>query len=238
MLHKNKSHARKATGFVVAIDGPSGAGKSTVSRRLAEALGGKLLDTGAMYRAVAYFAIKEKQKTADGFAGIARRLHFDMDPDTGTILVDDIDLGAKLRTEKVSLMASHVSQFKEVRHALTIRQRGLARKWSRKIPIVVEGRDIGTVVFPKVRFKFFVTADEAVRAKRRFQQLKRQGVRGTTLKSILRKNHTRDRQDSTRKVAPLKCPKDAVVVDTSEMAIPQVVQFMTNHIQARNFPES
>ncbi len=237
MALKKKSHAPKHLGFVVAIDGPSGAGKSTVSRQLAEALGGKLLDTGAMYRAVAYFSIKEKQNDPEAFAAISRRLHFDMDPHTGSILVNGVDLGAKLRTEKVSLMASHVSQFPEVRRLLTMRQRGLARKWSRKIPVVVEGRDIGTVVFPKVRFKFFVTADAEVRAKRRFHQLQRQGTKGVRLKTILKKSQERDRQDSTRKVAPLKCPKDAVVVDTSDMAISQVVHFMANHIKARNFPE-
>ena len=222
---------KKAKGFIVAIDGPSGAGKSTVSRKLAEALGGKLLDTGAMYRGVALFAIKEKSKDEEAISAIARRLAFDLEPVSGSILVGGVDLGTKLRTEKVSAMASHVSQFREVRKILTGRQRSLARKWSRKFPIVVEGRDIGTIVFPNVRFKFFVTADPLVRAERRFHQLKKAGVKGVRLKSILRQNQDRDRQDSTRKLAPLKVPQDAVVVDTSTMAIPQVVQFMTNHIR-------
>src|SRR5580698_9624789 len=134
-------------GFIVAIDGPSGAGKSTVSRMLADSLKGKLLDTGAMYRAVAYFSLKQRADSAKTFSSIAQNLRFDMDPKTGAILVDKIDLGAKLRTEKVSLMASHVSQFKEVRRVLTLRQRALALKWAKRMPVVVEGRDIGTVVF-------------------------------------------------------------------------------------------
>jgi cytidylate kinase len=232
-----KKNSAGHLGYIVAIDGPSGAGKSTVSRKLAEALDGRLLDTGAMYRGVAFHSLKDNVTDETGIIHIANRLHFDMDPKTGAMLIDGDDLGPKLRTEKVSLLSSQISQNKEVRKILTRRQRSLARRWAKKIPVIVEGRDIGTVVFPKVRFKFFVTADAEVRAQRRYHQLKRQGARGVTLKSILKKNQQRDRQDSTRKVAPLKCPKDAVVVDTSNMAIPQVVQFMTNHIQARNFPE-
>jgi len=237
-VEKKKSRNSKAEAYIVAIDGPSGAGKSTVSKQLAEALGGRLLDTGAMYRALGLRALKQNVTTARELAAMAREIHFEVDAKTGVVLVDGKDLGHKIRTEEVTARASQVSQFKAVRNVLTRRQRSLAKALSKKMPVVVEGRDIGTVVFPNVRFKFFVTADPAVRAERRYHQLKRQGVRGVTLKSILRQNQSRDRQDSTRKVAPLKCPKDAVVVDTSDMAITQVVQFMANHIRARNFPES
>jgi cytidylate kinase len=97
---------------------------------------------------------------------------------------------------------------------------------------VVEGRDIGTIVFPKVPFKFYVTADPEVRAQRRYAQLKRQGVKGTSLRAILQENLERDHQDSTRKIAPLRCPDDAVVVDTSSMGVSQVVHFMRDHIKA------
>jgi cytidylate kinase len=229
--------SKKKESLVVTIDGPAGAGKSTVSKQLAEVLGGMLLDTGGMYRSVAYFAHKQGARTAKEFEKIARGLKFEIEHKTRTLLVNGEDLGHRLRTQEVSTMASNVSQFKGVRTVLTAKQRKLGKELGRKIPVVVEGRDIGTVVFPDVRFKFFVTADPSVRAERRYHQLKRQGVKGITLKEILKQNQSRDKQDTHRKVAPLKCPKDAVVVDTSEMAISQVVQFMKNHIQARNFPE-
>lgn len=223
--------------LVVTIDGPAGAGKSTVSRMLADELGGMLLDTGGMYRSVAYFAIKSEAKTAKEYAKIARSLEFDIEPKNKVLLVNGEEMGHRLRTQKVSEMASFVSKFKGVRAVLTRWQRRLGKKWGKKLHIVVEGRDIGTVVFPDVRFKFFVTADAEVRAERRYQQLKRQGTKGISLKEILKQNISRDRQDTERKIAPLKCPKDAVVVDTSAMGIAQVVKFMKTHIQARNFPE-
>lgn len=222
----------RVKGVIIAIDGPSGAGKSTVSRQLAEALEGRLLDTGAMYRTVAYFALKENAKTEEEFRQIASRIKFSSKGDSEILLMNGEDLGLRLRSEKVSQMASKVSSFKEVRQILTRKQRSLARAWSKKTPVVVEGRDIGTVVFPKVPFKFYVTADATVRAERRYQQLKRQGVKGITFKEILRQHEARDLRDSTRKLAPLKCAEEAVVVDTSSMGIPQVVKFMRDHIHA------
>ena len=227
----------KKTGFIVAIDGPSGAGKSTVSRQLAESLQGRLLDTGAMYRAVGFYSLEAGLDEEQEVAKIAEQLKFAYDRKHEVLSVNKHDLGNKLRTEEVGARASYLSQFRLVREVLTRKQRALARQWSKRVAVVVEGRDIGTIVFPKVRFKFFVTASAEVRAKRRYQQLKRQGVKNITLKKILRQHHLRDHQDSTRKIAPLACPKDAVIVDTSEMAITQVVQFMKNHIQARRFPE-
>ena len=221
---------RNKKGFIVAIDGPAGAGKSTVSRQLALTLEGVLMDTGAMYRAVAFYAVLEGAKTARDFGGIARRLHFDMDRERQVLLVDGEDLGTKLRTEQVSAMASSVSRFKSVRSTLTRRQRSLGRMLAQKFPVVVEGRDIGTVVFPKNRFKFFVTASAEVRAKRRLEQLKKQGVRAS-LKEVLKGIEERDAMDSNRAVAPLRCPEDAVIVDTSTMQIPQVVQFMHDHVR-------
>lgn len=218
-------------GYVVAIDGPAGAGKSTVSRQLAEAIAGKLMDTGAMYRSVAYFAVKESAESPKELAAIARRLSFSGDPLGDALLVNGEDLGLKLRTERVSLMASSISRFGGVRSALTRQQRKLAKAWSKKIPVIIEGRDIGTVVFPNAPFKFYVTADARVRAERRYNQLKRHGAK-VTLKEILGQNDDRDRQDSTRKLAPLRCAEDAVVVDTSSMGIAQVVKFMRDHIKA------
>ncbi len=218
-------------GLIIAIDGPSGAGKSTVSKQLAEALDGMLLDTGGMYRSVAYFALQQGIARSADLGRLAKSLEFDVDPDSKFLLVGGKDLGSRLRTEEVSQKASDISRFRGVRSALTQCQRRLARKWAKRFPVVVEGRDIGTVVFPKVAFKFFVTASEAVRAERRLAQLRKSGVKGTTLKKILKLNAARDKQDSSRKVAPLRVADDAVVVDTSSMGISQVVRFMHDHIQ-------
>ncbi|MBY0369083.1 (d)CMP kinase [bacterium] len=220
-------------GVIVSIDGPSGAGKSTVSRQLAEALEGMLLDTGGMYRSVAYFGAKEGLSRSGDLSKLARRLEFDVDKQTKVLLVDGRDLGSKLRTEEISRAASDISKFITVRKALTRCQRRLANKWAKHFPVVVEGRDIGTVVFPKAPFKFFVTASEEVRAKRRMTQLKKAGIRGVTMKKTLRENAARDRQDTQRKVAPLRVAEDAVVVDTSSMGISQVVHFMHDHIRGR-----
>jgi cytidylate kinase len=221
------------SGYIVAIDGPAGAGKSTVSKLLALELNGRLLDTGAMYRSVAYFAVKQSVTTAAGFSKIARSLKFDYDPKNQSLLVNGQEMGHRLRTQQVSNLASEVSAFKGVRQTLTACQRGLAKSWAKSCPVVVEGRDIGTVVFPKVDYKFYVTADPKVRAERRYQQLKKQGTKGVSLQAILKSNIERDKQDSNRKHAPLKCAQDAIVVDTSKMSINQVVQFMSEHIRGR-----
>ncbi len=230
-MSRGRSKAPK--GFIVAIDGPSGAGKSTVSRQLADALEGLLLDTGGMYRSVAYYSVREGAVSAQDLRKVASRLEFDVDSQTKVLLVNGVDLGPRLRTEEVSLMASEISKYRGVRQALTQGQRRLAKKWAKHSPVVVEGRDIGTVVFPKVPFKFFVTASPEVRGKRRLAQLRKQGVKGISLQKVLKQNEVRDEQDSTRKIAPLKVADDAVVVDTSTMRITQVVQFMHDHIRGR-----
>jgi cytidylate kinase len=221
---------RNRKGYIIAIDGPSGAGKSTVSGRLARALKGVLLDTGAMYRNVAYLSIKQRVHTPAGYRKIARSIRFSVNIKTNSVLVNGRNLGQKLRTEEVSQLASHVSRFPEVRAILTLRQQQLGRLLSRKFPVVVEGRDIGTVVFPKAPFKFFVTADPKVRARRRYQQLCAQGVRNISPRQILLENTRRDECDSRRKTAPLRCPADAVIVDTSKMPTKQVVRFLATHI--------
>lgn len=220
-------------GVIVAIDGPSGAGKSTVSRQLADALEGMLLDTGGMYRSVAFFAMQEGITRSTDLKKLASRLEFDVDKDSKVLLVDGRDLGSKLRNEIVSRAASDISKFRQVREALTRKQRRLAKKWARQFPVVVEGRDIGTVVFPGAPFKFFVTASEEVRAQRRMAQLRKQGIQNVTLEKTLRENAARDKQDTTRKIAPLRVADDSVVVDTSSMGISQVVRFMHDHIRGR-----
>lgn len=218
-------------GYVVTLDGPSGAGKSTVSKLLARSLGGVLLDTGAMYRGVALLGIESGLESPQQWARLARNTVFDVDKKRNSVIINGVTYGDRLRNENVGEMASCISRFVGVRRVLTSRQREIGLAVSKNRPVVVEGRDIGTVVFPESAFKFFVTATPAVRAKRRFEQLKKSGVSAISRQSILRELNNRDRQDSSRRIAPLRCPKDAVVVDTSRMPISQVVLFLRNHIK-------
>lgn len=220
-------------GFIVAIDGPAGAGKSTVSRILARKLGGKLLDTGAMYRAVAYHALRNKMTGETEVCRLAKQLQFHPGRNIDALLVNGKNPGRKLRTEAVGKMASFVSRYPGVRHQLTTRQREIAKGWSRKIPVVVEGRDIGTVVFPDVEHKFYITASATVRAKRRYKELKAHGAKGISLREILKQVRLRDKQDSTRKCAPLCCARSAIMVDTSRFTTRQVVEAILARIGTR-----
>jgi cytidylate kinase len=164
------------------------------------------------------------------FIAVARKTKFSIHKKKQILLSNGKNLGKKIRTPRVSEWASLISKYKEVRKILTKKQRELGEAWSKNLPVVVEGRDIGSVVFPDVQFKFFLTAAAAIRAQRRYEQLVEVGTSNITLEDILIQNKKRDNRDSTRKFAPLKCPKDAIVIDTSSMKISQVVQFMKNHI--------
>ncbi len=230
MKKAQSASKKKLTALIVAVDGPSGAGKSTVSQKLAEALDGVLLDTGAMYRSVAWYAMRIGAETPAEFEKISRELKFEIKKDSQKILVDGHNPGNELRSQGVSHMASLVSKESGVRKLLTKQQRDIAKTWSKKCPVVVEGRDIGTVVFPDVRFKFFVTADSKTRAMRRKQQLESQGLKAPSLKDLTQQIEERDERDSSRRIAPLKCAKDAVIVDTTSLDIKQVVMFMMDHI--------
>ena len=208
---------------VVAIDGPAGAGKSTVAKLLSDKLGFTYVNTGSLYRAVA-LALKSQNMTvedvtADFLAGL--RLEYVK----GVLLVNGVDPGAELRTAEVAAAASKVSKLQIVRDSLLPVQRETARKgW-----IVMEGRDIGTVIFPDAKCKFFVTASLEARARRRLAQ---QGeiTSGSTLEDVMRDIAMRDEQDSKRELAPLKAADDAVVIDTGNMTPEQVVDFMAKTI--------
>jgi len=209
---------------VVAIDGPAGAGKSTVARALARRLGYFLLDTGAIYRAVALVARRQGVAWSDG-PGLARvaqqmQLHFTA---SGDVLVGEQpnveDVSQAIRTPELSQGASTVSAHPEVRDALLELQRRIARQGR----CVVEGRDIGTVVLPWAPVKFFLTARPEVRARRRHDELEGRGVvvsLADTLAEILERDH----RDTTRATAPLKQADDAVLVDSSELTLDGVVE--------------
>ncbi len=215
----------KTKGFIVALDGPAGAGKSTVAKALSEALKGRLLDTGAMYRSVALECLRAGAATEEQFGEIATKIRFSTSP-RGKLLVNGKQLSKRIRTEEVSAMASYVSQFEGVRTVLTKKQRSLGREWAEELPVIVEGRDIGSVVFPDNAYKFFVTANAKERARRRQTQLTKMGRTKVKISTIFLMQAHRDNQDSKRKLAPLKKTKEAVLVNTSRKTVGEVVDYI------------
>jgi len=219
----------------VAIDGPAGAGKSAAARLLAADLGLKYLDTGAMYRAVALVALErgiplppEGPAVAE-LVALARALpiRFGGTPQDPKVFLGERDVTQALRSEDVSRAASLVSTVPEVRQELVARQRALGSQGA-----VVEGRDIGSVVFPDAPVKFFLTARPEVRAQRRHGELAQQGVM-VDLDVIVREIRERDLRDATREVSPMRPAPDAIVVDTSDLTLDQVVATLLAHVRAR-----
>lgn len=214
---------------VVAIDGPVGSGKSTVARAVAERLGWLYLDTGAMYRGVGVLAAERgvplDDEEAVATVAAAADLRFDRE---GRLWAGGRDLSEAIRTLAAGEAASRVSALPAVRRLLVARQRELARD----ADVVMEGRDIGTVVFPDAALKVFLTARPEVRARRRAAELRARGEDvddATVLAALLE----RDRRDSARAVAPLRQAPDAVVVDTSEMSLEEVVETVLALVKER-----
>jgi cytidylate kinase len=209
---------------VLTIDGPSGSGKGTISRLVADKLGWRLLDSGALYRAVGYAAGEEgiDLSDVDAVTRCARsvKIRFQASPDGSEthILVNGHDATDELRTETAGAAASAIAVIPSVRQALVDLQLGF-----RKAPgLVADGRDMGTVIFPDAAHKFFLTASAAERAKRRYKQLKDKGL-SVTLAVLQREIEARDERDASRPVAPLKPAEGAVVIDTTGMPIDVVV---------------
>ena len=209
--------------YSIAIDGPAGAGKSTIAKILAKELGYHYVDTGAIYRTVAYFLdlLGIAPKDVDGVSRYIDELTIDIEYDEEGkqhMLMNGMDVSDDIRTQDISQKASLVSAHAVVREMLLDMQRDLAKKYN----VIMDGRDIGTVVLPKATVKIFLTADPEVRAKRRFDELTAKGTE-TTFEKVLAEVKQRDLQDSTRAIAPLKQAKDAVLVDTSELDIDGVI---------------
>jgi cytidylate kinase len=218
------SSADASTGIIVALDGPAGAGKSTVAKLVAAKAGLSLVDTGAIYRTLALVALRGGHNVDDGaglgvLAGtLPDRLRFVVESGDNRVILDGDDVSAEIRTPQVSTAASSVARHPEVRSALLGLQRALGRKGKGS---VLEGRDIGTVVFPDADVKAFVTAAPEERAKRRLAELAAKGDPAdyaTVLADII----ARDKQDAERPVAPLKPATDAVIVDTTGKSLEQV----------------
>lgn len=210
--------------LVVAMDGPSGTGKSSVSRRLASALEASYLDTGAMYRVATVWVLRSGVEPTDvdavAKAVAALPLEIGKDPLSETVLLDGEDVSGEIRGDAVTKAVSAVSAVPAVRELLVQMQRDLASSSTR---IVVEGRDIGTVVLPDADVKVFLTASPEARAERRNKQNIEQG-RDDDYESVLADVQRRDHADSTRAVSPLRPAEDSVIVDTSELDLDGVIE--------------
>ncbi|GII76952.1 cytidylate kinase [Sphaerisporangium rufum] len=216
------------TALVVAMDGPSGSGKSSASRGVARALGLRYLDTGAMYRAITWWMREHGVDTGDPAAVAARAadpvLQIGTDPAAPGITVDGVDVAAAIRTTEVTSAVSAVSAVPEVRARLVAEQRAVIGAGD----IVVEGRDIGTVVAPEAPVKVYLTASPEARARRRSAELA-----GTTVEAQRAAMARRDALDSTRKADPLVMAADAVEVDTTEMTLDEVVAEVLRLVKER-----
>ncbi|MEI7591361.1 MAG: (d)CMP kinase, partial [Deltaproteobacteria bacterium] len=208
--------------FVVAIDGPAGAGKSSVSKALAKKLSFAYLDTGALYRAFAFKLIKEKICPTD-IKKITEmcqttKIEIKSIANNERIYIDGNDVTEFIRSEEVGLMASTASALPEVRLALL----GLQRRFAFGKQIVAEGRDMGSVVFPSAQVKIFLVADEKERARRRHLELETKGIK-ESVQTVLTSIKKRDEQDTNREIAPLQPTTDAIIIDSSNMSIDDVV---------------
>jgi cytidylate kinase len=221
--------------MIIAIDGPSGAGKSTLGKMLAKKFGLLYLDTGAMYRAVALSVLRNGVDFAqqDKIAVIAETAKIDLvgDPDSMTVWLDGDDVTTEIRTLEVAQAASVVSTISDVRRVMVDHQRQIGL--SAPNGCVLEGRDIGSVVFPNADFKFFLTAKPEARARRRYEEDKAKG-RVSTYEQTLAEINQRDERDVSRKDSPLTIPDDATVIDTSELDLTEVFEQMLSVIGERN----
>lgn len=218
--------------MIVAIDGPAGAGKSTIAGRVARRLGFQLIDTGALYRAVAHEATERGVDTDDpeAVAELADQLEFGFETTTedNTLYCNGEPRGDEIRTAEVSQLTSVVSSYPPVREALLDVQRDLGRAESS----VLEGRDIGTVVFPDAEVKIFLTATAEERAHRRCEQLEDQGE-PADYEAILADIRERDERDRNREVAPLEKAEDAVEIDSTDLAPGEVVEAVLEVVEAQ-----
>ena len=208
--------------YSIAIDGPAGAGKSTIARRLAKELGYYYVDTGAIYRTVAYFLdlLGVSPKDVDGVTRYIDELTVEIEYDEDGkqhMLMNGMDVTNDIRTQDISQKASLVSAHAVVREVLLDMQREVARKHN----VIMDGRDIGTVVLPKANVKIFLTASAEIRAERRYKEMLEKGQKAN-LQQVLKDIQQRDYQDTHREIAPLKMARDSIKVDTSDMYLDQV----------------
>lgn len=209
---------------IISLDGPSGAGKSTVAKLVAKKLGYKYLDTGAMYRAVTLFFLNKNvniQNDNEIISAISDlKISFD---NNNKIYLNDVDVSEEIRSIKVVNMVSKVSSISAVRKSMVSLQRAIAENDN----YVVDGRDIGSVVFPFAKYKFYIDASVEIRAKRRYEEEIQKG-KDITFEEVIDSIKKRDEIDSNREDSPLVVPKDAIIIDTTNMTIDEVVQKITD----------
>ena len=214
--------------FIIAIDGPSGAGKSTLGRMLARALNLLYIDTGSMYRAVALAVLESSISSTDDVAvgSLAGRVEIDLkgDPDSLRVMLGGVDVTELIRSEEVTDLSSIISTIPAVRRAMVARQREMGKRGA-----VLNGRDIGTVVFPDADVKFFLTAVPQERAARRFNEERAQDP-NADFEETFADMAERDARDSTREDSPLKAADDAIIVDSTGLTIDEVFQKMMRAI--------
>lgn len=210
--------------IVIAIDGPAGSGKSTLAKSVAKELGFIYLDTGAMYRAVTFAAIRNKiEDNSEEIIKLTKEIDLELKFEDGInkIFIDNTDVTNEIRTLSVSSKVSEISKIKEVREELVC----LQRKIGSKINIVVEGRDTTTIVFPEAALKIFLVASIEERAKRRFDELKENNFTGS-YEEVYKNLSERDKLDSGREISPLVKADDAVELDTTSLSVEEEVKFI------------
>lgn len=221
---------------IITIDGPGGTGKGTLSKMLAKELQWHFLDSGALYRILAFAALRAKVNLQDegALADLATTLPVNFIDDLGEaarIILNGQDVTEVIRTEHCSQIASQISVFPQVRAALLARQ----RDYCQSPGLIADGRDMGTIVFPAAKLKIYLLASQEARAQRRFKQLKRQ-ENDVSLLDVLRELQQRDARDQNRAVAPLKPALDAVVIDTTDLSVDEVFAQIMEIVRAR-FPQ-
>ena len=214
--------------MVVAIDGPSGAGKSTIAKRLAERLGFTYIDTGAMYRAVALWGLRQKVDMEDRHRMEQLALAAEIELEPGRIRLNGEDVTDSIRTAEVSSGASRIAAIPGVRRAMVAKQRAMGERSS----VVMEGRDIGTVVFPHAQVKIFLDARPTERVRRRLQEVRAKGEQ-VSEPEMAAQLEERDRRDSTRSDAPLSQAPDAIYLDSTALGVEAVEEAILKIVRAR-----
>lgn len=220
--------------MIITIDGPAGAGKTTISKAVAQRLGYRYIDTGALYRGIALAACRAQVAAEDdtALAGICQQIHLDFEHGASglRLMLNGDDVSDQIRTPEVTMMASAVSARPVIRAFLL----EIQRSFGENSQVVLEGRDMGTVVFPQADVKFFLDADPAIRARRRYDEMKAKNAPIPSLEKVEKDMAQRDQNDSSRTEAPLKPAEDAIRIDSSALSIEQVVDAMLAHIHAKN----
>ena len=224
---------QKADLFVIALDGPAGSGKSTIAKQLSQMLKIEYIDSGAIYRTFTLYGINtfngqcqgKEQKIAEHFKSHSDALKIEYENHTQKMILKGNDVSAKIRTPEVTLQIKHIANNIECRNLVNQIIRETAQKYS----VVIDGRDIGTIVFPDTPFKFYLDANAEIRATRRAMEMKIP-TSGDQFNTLLTDIKRRDQEDKTRKIGPLAIAKDAIVIDSSDLSIDQVLSKIKQHL--------